>query len=189
MKKLAKNGFTLIELLVAIAFMGILMAIAYPSFSQWQKNAQYKEAARQLTGAMMEARSRAISQNLEHEIAFDLGANKYMLRQGNRAINTQAYNLFPGDWTIIYSNRNFSSPIDIKAKSDCSDNSNTNYRFQFFPNGTVKIQGSEANMDSLGCICVLDKATGARKFMASITSAATGRVVIRKWNASSNSWH
>jgi prepilin-type N-terminal cleavage/methylation domain-containing protein len=183
------TGFTLIELVIAIAFMAILMAIAYPSFSQWQKNAQYKEAARQLAGAMTEARSRAISQNLEHEIAFDLGANKYMLRQGNRAANTLAYGTNPGEWTVIYSNRDFSSPIDIKAKSDCSDNSHTNYRFQFFPNGTVKIQGSEANIGSLGCICVLDKATGVRKFMASVTSAATGRVVIRKWNASSNSWN
>lgn len=186
MKKQA-NGFTLIELVIVIAFMAILMAIAYPSFSQWRKNAQYKEAARQLASAMMEARSRAIAQNLEHELAFDLGENKYMLRQGNRAMSTLPYSSNPGDWTIIYSNQGISNPIEIKANSDCSENTSNNFRFQFFPNGTVRVNGS-ADIGTTGHICVLDNTTGTRKFLTGVSSASTGRVVVRKWNPASNNW-
>jgi prepilin-type N-terminal cleavage/methylation domain-containing protein len=181
------NGFTLIELVIVIAFMGILMAIAYPSFSQWRENLRYKEAARRLASAMTEARSRAIAQNLEHELAFDLGVNTYMLRQGNRAMSTLPYSSNPGDWTIIYSNQGISNPLDIRARSDCADNTANNFRFQFFPNGTVRVNGSE-NIGTTGHICVLDQTTGTRKFLTGVSSASTGRVVVRKWNAASNNW-
>lgn len=186
MKKQA-NGFTLIELIIVIAITGILMAIAYPSFSQWQKNAQYKEAARQLASAMSEAKSLAIAQNLEHELAFDLVGNNYMLRQGNRATSTLPFSSNPGDWTIIYGNRQMSNPIAISAMSNCSENTANNFRFQFFPNGTVRVNGS-ASIDLSGHICVFDQTTGTRKFRTGVSSASTGRVVVRKWNAASSSW-
>lgn len=173
MKKQTK-GFTLIELVVVTAIMGILMAIAYPSFSQWQKNAQYKAAARDLSGAIMEARSRAIATNLEHEIAFDLAENIYMLRQGNRASSTRPYSLNPGDWTKIYENRSFAAAIEIKAKFDCSENTEDDYKFQFFPNGTFKVNGSIIVNDSY--ICIVDIASAATKFRVGVPAAATGRV-------------
>ena len=177
MKKQAK-GFTLIEVVIVLAIMGILIAIAFPSFIQWQKNAQYKAAARQLSGVLMEARSRAIATNLEHEIAFDLDENIYMLRMGNLAANTRPYSSNPGDWTIIYNNRSFTNAVEIKAKIDCSETAADNYRFQFFPNGTFKVNGAINANDSY--ICIVDNASGAMQFRVGVPAAATGRVVLIK---------
>jgi prepilin-type N-terminal cleavage/methylation domain-containing protein len=180
------KGFSLIELLIVIALMGILMAIAYPSVSQWQKNAQFKTAARHLAGVMMEARSRAISSNLEHEISFDLGANKYMLRRGNRASNTELYSTTPADWQEIYSNQTFAVAIEIKAKEDCSENTDDNYRFQFLPNGTFKVNGvtppsdSVSVTDSVSYICIVDKETDVSKFKIGVPFPTTGRVELKK---------
>jgi prepilin-type N-terminal cleavage/methylation domain-containing protein len=180
---LKKNayGFTLIELIVVTALMGIVLALGYPSFSQWQRDAQYKATARQLVGAIMEARSRAIANNLEYEIAFDLDENKYMLREGNRAS-------YSDDWTIIYNERKFVDAIDLKAKGDCSENSASNFRFQFSPTGTVKINDSDTDVSNNGCICVSDNTSGTKKFRIGISSAATGKVELRKWNGSSSHW-
>jgi Tfp pilus assembly protein FimT len=150
--------------MVVIAFMGILLAMAFPSVSQWRKNAQYKETARQLAGAMMEARSRAISQNRQQEIAFDLVEDVYKLRE-----------LQSGTWVDIYPNRSVSAAIEIKAKSDCSENSAANYRFHFFPNGTFEVVGGTNVNDNY--ICIVDKATATTKFTVGIPAAATSRVV------------
>lgn len=167
------------ELIVVIAFIGVLSAIAYPSFSQWRENAQYKEVARQLVSAMMQAKGKAISTNLEHEMEFDLGANTYLLRQGNRASNTRLYSAYPGDWEEIHGDQSLPGHIDLRAQSDCSDNSSSSYRIQFLPNGTMEIN------DTDDAICLLDKSAGVNKFRAAVTSATTGRVVLEKWNGSS----
>ena len=162
------KGFTLIEVLIVICLMGILMTVAYPSFSQWQKNAQFKTAARDLAGAMMEARSRAISSNLVHEIVFDLVANTYKLNQLSEGGSVVM---------LIYNNQNFPASIKIKAKSDCSVSADNDYKFQFLPNGIFK-----NNDDIVGddYICIMDKVSDARKFQVGIPAAATGRVVLTK---------
>lgn len=121
----------------------------------------------------MEARGRAIATNLEHEIAFNLGTNTYMLRRGNQASSTRPYSSNPGDWNIIFNDQAFTNIIEIKAKLDCSENAATDYRFQFFPNGTFKVNGGIILNDSY--ICIVDKASNVMKFRVGVPSAATGR--------------
>ena len=50
-KPLKKNGFSLIEVMIVVAIVGILAAIAYPSFAQYVERARRKDA----TAVMLEA--------------------------------------------------------------------------------------------------------------------------------------
>jgi prepilin-type N-terminal cleavage/methylation domain-containing protein len=57
------QGFTLIEMVVTIAVMGILAAIAAPSFSAWLNNKKVDDVAAQIEGAIREAQAQAIKES------------------------------------------------------------------------------------------------------------------------------
>ncbi len=54
-------GFTLIELLIVIAIIGILTAIAIPSFSSFNTNQRLSQAAKQVKNDLRSAQNRAIN--------------------------------------------------------------------------------------------------------------------------------
>jgi len=174
------NGFSLIELIVAITLVGILAAISFPMMSNWMQNARYKEGARDVASILRDARARSIAKNLEYEVGFDLGADRYMLRQGNLAYNTRSFTDHPEDWTVLATNLEPPSNVDIVGLVDCSNDDASDFAFsiQFNPNGTGTSK----------YVCILDKATGGKKFRIGVPSATTGRVTIQKWNETSNNW-
>ena len=55
------RGFTLIELLLAVAIMGVVMAIAVPSFVTISRDLELSKARSDVFGALAAARSRAIT--------------------------------------------------------------------------------------------------------------------------------
>jgi len=59
----AAKGFTLIEMMVVIAIMGILLAIAAPSFTIFFEKFRTKRAAETLGGSLYIAKSEAIKRN------------------------------------------------------------------------------------------------------------------------------
>ncbi len=65
MKKLrpAESGFTVTELIVVVAVLGILAAIAVPSFQSLTQNQQVKNASFELFSSLSLARSEAIKRN------------------------------------------------------------------------------------------------------------------------------
>lgn len=63
LKKGVTRGFTLAEMLVTLAILGILAALAAPSFSNLLINAQIRTAAQGLTDGLQLARAEAIRRN------------------------------------------------------------------------------------------------------------------------------
>lgn len=76
-KKQQQAGFSLPEVLIVIAIIGILAAIAFPSFLHWLPNIRLKAAARDLYSNMQQAKIQAIKQNKDWAIVFDTTTDKY----------------------------------------------------------------------------------------------------------------
>lgn len=57
------RGFTLVEFMVGLLVMGILTALAAPSFRAWVQNVQVRNAAESILNGLQLARSEAVHQN------------------------------------------------------------------------------------------------------------------------------
>ncbi len=167
---LNSNGFTLIEAIIALAVAAILAAIATPLYSNWVANAQFRESARSLASALREARSQAVSTNLEHQVEVDLPGNRYRLTQGARSKDSpQPFTRVIFDWVQL------PAVVALKRNVDCSETSHTNgvtnsTNLQFNPDGTGTSQ----------YICIIEKNSATRKYRVGVPSPITGRVVIEK---------
>lgn len=66
-----ESGFTAIEIMIVIAIIGIMSAIAIPSFSTWLPNYRLKSAARDLYSNCQMAKLGAIRNNATWAVIFD----------------------------------------------------------------------------------------------------------------------
>ena len=152
-----QRGFSLIELLIAIVIAGVLAAIAFPSFMQWRQSLEYKEAARDIASILRDARSRAISRNLEHRVEFQIANRSYRLVRGDLASGSN-WNTPPStvvlDWATL--------PASVSMNVIGSTNK------EFNPNGT----------SSTGSITILDSG-GTTRYTITVTPT-TGRVRIER---------
>jgi len=57
------RGFTLVELVIAIALLGVLIALASPSFSLWIRSAQVRTVAETLQNGVRTAQAEALRRN------------------------------------------------------------------------------------------------------------------------------
>ena len=75
-----KSGFTLMELILVLVVMGILAAIAIPTFMGLLPAMRLNGAARQVMGDLMNARMEAVKQNNEFRVFFGSpSANQYQV--------------------------------------------------------------------------------------------------------------
>ncbi|CAG0941385.1 hypothetical protein ANRL1_00525 [Anaerolineae bacterium] len=132
------GGFTLIEVMVVVAIMGILIAVALPPFVNWRNNLGYRQTARGMTAMLREAKSLAITRNVQQRVVFKPNSSSYTLLRGDRAYNTQA-----SGWMPVQAQK---SPANTAIRSGIDGTSRANVSVQFNPNGTAIISPSDGTV-------------------------------------------
>ncbi len=167
----SREGFTLVEAILVVGIMGILMAISIPSFVGWRENLMYRETAREVASILREAKSRAITNNLEHQVQFDPNPPSVSTRYGMRA-STRAY-MSLSDWTGVSAVTNWTildSQVKIVAATATvtviPQPTNPPGSIQFTPNGAASAVGTVSIQDI----------SGVTRFNVNVTQ--TGRISV-----------
>ncbi len=83
------RGFSLVELLIVVSLMGILAALALPSFNPGTRE-ELHAAAQVVAGDLAYGRSLAVANNSSYRMRFEIAKNRYVLQHSgaNPALNT-----------------------------------------------------------------------------------------------------
>lgn len=64
-------GFSLVELIITLVLLGIVMAIAVPSYRGWVDNSNLKGAGRMISSDFYDTRARAMAENRVYTITYN----------------------------------------------------------------------------------------------------------------------
>src|SRR3990172_7707402 len=151
MKISSHKGFTLIELMIVIAIMGIMAAMAFPSYQTFMTQRRLNGAARQVMSDLMAARMKAVNLNQKVKVSFG-SDHAYQLwndADGNGTVDDDEGDDIVKDIHPNYYDVTFSTAAPI-----------------FLPRGTV-LPGSNSNI-------TLTNSSGSKY----VKVASTGRVKI-----------
>lgn len=72
-----QRGMTLVEISVGLAILGLLATVALPSILFWRHGLELRSAASEISGVLMQARTKAIVERKNYTVAFDEVADTY----------------------------------------------------------------------------------------------------------------
>ena len=163
----SKEGFTLVEAILVVGIMAILMAISIPSFVGWRENLMYRETAREVASMLREAKSRAITNNLEQQVQFDAVLRHYGMRASTRAYMSLS------DWSGVSAVTNWTI-LDPQVKIVAATATVTVIPQPTNPPGSIQFTPNGA-ASAVGTISIQD-ISGVTRFNVNVTQ--TGRISI-----------
>jgi prepilin-type N-terminal cleavage/methylation domain-containing protein len=175
-KKISSMGFTLLESMITLAIMGILAAIAIPSFSAWLPEYRLKCAVRELYSNMQFARMTSIRANVTYRLIFNTANSSYTLQRPDKTTEK----------IIRFSDYDPSGNIGYgKGKATKSASSSGGQ----IPSDFISFQYNRAAFNSRG--------TGSNGYVYLANNKGTayavgvwsaGFVKIKKWNDAKKKW-
>jgi len=86
---LQKSGFSIIELVVTLAVMGIIAAIALPSWSSLLPNFALNNSLRQVQSELHNLKMRAAAENVAFQMSYLQGAGGYTIERDSKPLQTK----------------------------------------------------------------------------------------------------
>ena len=72
-----EKGVTMMELMIVAVIVGVMSALAVPSFLNYTTKLEAKSTARDIVSTLRAARSKAISERVKYGVFFDAGNKRY----------------------------------------------------------------------------------------------------------------
>ena len=175
-KRLGAGGFTMVELAITVAILGILAAIAIPSFSKLMPRIRLGTATQTLANELAMARMAAISKSVDGEATFTKGEK-----------NPAGKWVFPGKYEVAktvggpsYFQTMPGPATGIESVTYLADSSNAPATLQLNANGTTSVP---LQQQAVVITLATDYGTHRRRVLV----WATGRIHSQKW-AGGSSW-
>ncbi|MFM8901361.1 MAG: GspH/FimT family pseudopilin [Burkholderiales bacterium] len=108
-----RAGFTLIELMVTLTLLAIMLMLAVPSFTQWQRNNQIRSAAESLQNGLRLARTQAmtLNRNVVFTLTNDVPDISITANSGGLNWTIQTIPLITGEAIQYIQGGNFASSV------------------------------------------------------------------------------
>jgi prepilin-type N-terminal cleavage/methylation domain-containing protein len=81
-----ESGFSIIELIAVLAVMGIVAAIALPTWGRLLPNYALNNSVRQIQSELHSIKMRAAAENVGFQLSYTQGANVYTIQRDSKAL-------------------------------------------------------------------------------------------------------
>jgi prepilin-type N-terminal cleavage/methylation domain-containing protein len=169
-RRWSDRGFSLVELVIVIGMIAVILAIATPSIVSWRNNLYFRQSAKRVLSTLREARSAAISRNVQRAVVFKPNSSCFEIFSSSQRYNTQASGWFtsPGKKTV--------APASVTIKSGSAGTSSANVYVKFNPNGTAVLTAFDNTTPSDPNVSINDQSV--QKYLITVT--ATGRITLQQ---------
>ena len=110
------KGFSLVEILTVLVIIAILLTIANSMFSAFRQRTNLREAAGALAGDMKLAKQRAVAENVEYTITFDVNNNSYRIQGGTYDVTKKLISFGTG---IKILSQNYGGTMNFQTRGTC----------------------------------------------------------------------